>query len=198
LHPEVTHVGLVTAPYAGIALFSRCNYSRAPSAIVTKLKRSSLSAGNLSNLTLGSSETKRAEIVENVKGVSPHVPARRKPFTDEEFGHYLAGLIDGDGHISTQQQLVLCFHENDATLAYYLKTRLGCGCVSKVKNKKAVIFVLSRHSEVEKVMRLVNGKLRLDLRYRLAVERVLNHKAFIALREGVAFTKNSSTDLENH
>ena len=34
------------------------------------------------------------------------VPKHLKPVTFDQFGHYLAGLIDGDGHFSRKQQLV--------------------------------------------------------------------------------------------
>ena len=44
---------------------------------------------------------------------------------DEQFGYYLAGLIDGDGHFSKARQLVIVFSSPDAFLAYYLKEKLG-------------------------------------------------------------------------
>ena len=34
-----------------------------------------------------------------IKLISAHVPKHLKPVTDDEFGHYLAGLIDGDGSL---------------------------------------------------------------------------------------------------
>jgi len=165
---------------------------------VTKLKRQSQSAGNLSVHAAGSSETTRVEIAENVKGISDHIPTHRKPANDEEFGHYLAGLIDGDGHISTQQQIAISFHHNDAPLAYYVKSRLGFGSVYKVKNKRAVVLVVAARAGVEKVMRLVNGKFRTERRYEQAINRILNHKKFVGLLEEKAFTQNCSTDLDNH
>lgn len=138
------------------------------------------------------------EIVENVKAVSDHTPTHRKPLNDDEFGHYLAGLLDGDGHISTQQQLVLSFHEDDAPLAYYLKHRLGFGSVHKVKNKRAAILVVTALAGVEKVMFLVNGKLRVQHRYEQAVSRIVNHEKFVALQSLSPFVQNCSSDLNNH
>jgi hypothetical protein len=55
--------------------------------------------------------------VEHLKQVSDHVPRSRK-LTNEEFGHYLAGLIEGDGHFSVQQQLVITFNSQDISTAY--------------------------------------------------------------------------------
>jgi hypothetical protein len=33
----------------------------------------------------------------NLPTISKHVPKHKSDFTDEEFGHFLAGLIEGDG-----------------------------------------------------------------------------------------------------
>lgn len=199
-HPEVKPllIGFLTAPFAGIALPKRFKYSSTLSATVTKLKRQSQSAGNLSTLAGGSSETTRAGIVENVKAISDHVPVHRKPQSDEEFGHYLAGLIDGGGHISTQQQVVISFHHNDAPLAYYVKSRLSFGSVYKVKNKHALVLVVAARAGVEKVMRLVNGKFRTHHRYEQAINRIINHKKFVEFQKEGPFTQNCSADLENY
>ena len=74
------------------------------------------------------SETLRNEIAittEKFKSVSVHVPTHLKPANDTEFGHYLAGLIDGYGNFSSKQQLVIVFNSLDASLAYYIKKRIG-------------------------------------------------------------------------
>ena len=36
------------------------------------------------------------------------------PLNNEQLGYYLAGLIDGDGHFSKAQQLVITFSSPDA------------------------------------------------------------------------------------
>ena len=69
------------------------------------LKQLSISAGNL--LNKGTSETLRNEIT--TKKVSIHLPKHLKPANDSQFGHYLAGLIDGDGHFSSKQQLIITY-----------------------------------------------------------------------------------------
>ena len=61
---------------------------------------------------------------ENIKLVSVHEPKHLKPVNDIEFGHYLAGLIDGDGSFSKYSASIV-FSELDASLAYYIKERLG-------------------------------------------------------------------------
>lgn len=47
-----------------------------------------------------------------------HVPTHLKPVNVNQFGHYLVGIIDGDGHFSSKQQLVIVFNWLDASLAY--------------------------------------------------------------------------------
>lgn len=186
----------MTSLFAGTASPNRLTYSSESYATVKTVSQRSRSAGNFSDE--GSSETTRDEIVENVRALSDHVPTHRKPATDEEFGHYLAGLIDGDGHICVQQRVNICFHEDDAPLAYYVKSRVGFGSVRKVKNKRALTLTIAARLGVERVMRLVNGKLRAEHRYDQAVNRIINHTKFAGLKKEGAFTKNSSSDLENH
>ena len=114
--------------------------------IVTKLKQRSLSAGNIFTFKNGTSETLRNGTVapsENIRPISEHVPRHLRPLNDDQFGHYLAGLIEGDGHFSSQQQLVIAFNSLDASLAYFIKKRLGFGSVNKVKDKNAFLFIIS-------------------------------------------------------
>jgi hypothetical protein len=197
-HPEVTFVGLVTPLFAGTTSLSSFKYSCAFDATVKKLKRRGQSAGNLSSLAGGSSETIRGGIVENVRDVSEHVPTHQKPVDDDSFGHYLAGLIDGDGHFSHQRQLVITFHSLDSSLAYYVKSRLGFGNVRAVKDKNAVILVLSSLAGLERVLLLINGKLRTKHRYDQAVNNILSHEAFVTFELAKTFALNTSVDLENH
>ena len=96
----------------------------------------------------------------NGRPISIHVSRHLKPLNDEQFGHYLAGLIDGDGHFSKTPQLVIAFNELDASLAYFIKSRLGYGNIYKVKNKKAIILVVSKYLGIIKVLELINGKIR--------------------------------------
>ena len=73
-------------------------------------------------MKIGTSETLRNGVVvnsDNVKCVSNHVFKHSKPINNEQLGYYLAGLIDGDGHFSKAQQLVIVFSSPDAFLAHY-------------------------------------------------------------------------------
>lgn len=100
------------------------------------------------------------ELTENIKKISIHVPTHIKPLSDEDFGFYLAGLIDGDGHFSSAQQLVIAFHSLDISLAYYIKKRIGYGQVKKIKNKNAIMFIISSLVGLKVVLDLINGKLK--------------------------------------
>ena len=201
-HPEVKYIGLITLLYAGTtSLITRSFKYSIFKDIVKKLKQRSKSAGNILLSKNGTSETLRDEIVvdsENVKYISDHIPKHSKPIYNQELGHYLAGLIDGDGHFSNAQQLVIVFSSPDAFLAYYLKEKLGFGNVKKVKNKNAYILIISNKEGMLKVMNLINGKLRTKNKYDQVIKNILNSKNYFELKENINFTLNTSHDLNNH
>ena len=164
-----------------------------------KLKQSSKSAGNILNITDGTSETIRNGIVvnsEHVKHISNHVPKHLKPLHDQQLGHYLAGLIDGDGHFSKIQQLVIVFSFPVAFLSYYLKEKLGYGNVKKVKHKNAYLLIVSRKQGMLKVLNLINGKLRTQHRFNQVINNILNHNRYKDLN--IDFSINSSNNFNNH
>lgn len=167
---------------------------------VKKLKQGSKSAGNPLLCRGGTSETLRNEIVsstENIKPISVHNTKHLKPLNDEQFGHYLAGLIDGDGHFSTKQQLVIVFSSSDVSLAYYIKKRLVFGHVKKVKDKNAYILVISNKEGLIKVINLINGKLRTDSKFNQVINNILSHSSYVNLKENTLFKANSTKDLKN-
>lgn len=192
--------------------------------IVKKLKQRSVSAGNifsscsrfacfLLSLPLyqrererektknGTSETLRNETVvntENVKPISVHVPKHLKPVGEDQFGHYLAGLIDGEGHFSSKQQLVIEFHSLDASLAYYIKERLGFGSIKKVKDKNAFLLVIAAIKGLEKVINLINGKIRTENKFNQIANNILNHDNYAEYRKAISLKLNSNKDLKNH
>lgn len=168
------------------------------------LKQWSLSAGNPKLCLGGTSETLRNGIVsntENVKFISVHNTRHLKPMSDNQFGHYLAGLIDGDGHFSSlreRQQLVIVFDSFDVSLAYFIKERLGYGQVKKVKDKKAYLLIIAKKEGLKKVINLINGKLRTVNKYNQVVDNILNHSRYADLKESIVFKVNSTNDFNNH
>lgn len=102
---------------------------------------------------------------ENLKHLKIHKPKHKMPKSDAEFGYYLAGLIEGDGHFSKQNLLVISFHIQDIRLAYYLKSKLKFGSVRKVKGKEAATYVISNKEGLLKVISLINGKIRTPVKH---------------------------------
>jgi len=189
-------------PYAGTTSLYTSLYTSEYSIqcdIVKKLEGRSKSAGNILHIKNGTSETLRGEIVvytEHVKSISIHVPKHVKLLNNEQLGHYLAGLIDGDGHFSKAQQLVLVFSSPDVFLAYYIKKELGYGNVRKVKDKNAYVLLISNKQGIVKVMNLINGKVRTKHRFYQVMNNILNNDKY--KDTNIHFTLNSSNNLNNH
>jgi hypothetical protein len=99
---------------------------------------------------------------EKVNIISNHIPTHKKPVSEDEFGSYLAGLIEGDGYINNKViNITIAFHELDVNLAYFIKKRIGYGVVGKIKNKNAYLYRANLKGSVE-IAKLINGKLRTD------------------------------------
>lgn len=160
--------------------------------IVKILKQRSQSAGNRLS---GTSETLCDEIVENVKSISKHVPTHTKPINDEQFGHYLAGLIDGDGHFNLQKQLVIVFDIQSVSLAYFIKKFIGYGKIKKIKDKNAYIYIVFSIPGLVKVINLINSKIRSKSKFD-QINNILKNNNLIINNK--PFKINNSTDLENH
>ena len=97
---------------------------------------------------------------EELPKVSDHVGKRRE-LKEEEWGDYIAGLIDGDGNIG-EGGITIVFHESDVKLAYELKKKIGYGNVYKLKDKKAYRLVIRKNEGIKKVMEMINGRLRTE------------------------------------
>ena len=173
---------------------------------VKKLKQKSISAGNQKHESslVGTSETLRNETVktlistEKINSISNHVPRHLKPVSDDQFGHYLAGLIEGDGHFSSAQQLVIVFHSLDASLAFFIKEKLNCGSVKKVKAKNAFLLIISSKKGLEKVINLINGKIRTENKFNQITNNILNHKKFTEFNQKIQLKLNLDKDLKNY
>lgn len=122
------------------------------------------SAGNLSFSTKATAATKNTYTsYKNLFPISEHVP-NKNHLTDNEFGYFLAGLIEGDGWFG-YKQLYIMFAEEDTSLAYYIKKRIGHGNVYKIKDKKAVIYVCKNKTGLLIILSLINGKLLSNYKY---------------------------------
>ena len=90
--------------------------------------------------------------------LGPHIKPRLS-LDQTQLGHYLAGLIEGDGYFG-RNKLEIAYHIKDKSAAYALRSRLGYGQVyAYSKNRNAVRFVVSNQAGLKHVLSLVNGKL---------------------------------------
>jgi hypothetical protein len=153
---------------------------------------------------IGTSETlcneteKLGDFSSKVKLVSVHVPTHLKPLNDDQFGHYLAGLIDGDGHFSKQQQLIIVFNSLDVSLAYYIKKQIGFGNIRKVKNKKAFLLIIGSKKGLEKVISLINGKIKTKNKLDQINNNILKHKNYVEFEKKINLKLNLDKNLKNH
>jgi hypothetical protein len=133
---------------------------------------------------------------ENIKLISEHIPTHLRPLTDNQFGQYLAGLIDGDGGFS-RYSASIAFHSHDVSLAYYIKKRIGFGIVRKVKNKNAYVLTISKREGLQILLNLINGKLRIKNKCEAVYKNILNlYKEPLSFKD--KFYLNTSNDLDNH
>lgn len=114
---------------------------------------------------LGSSQTKRrdlANIILNVmkkNQLSVHRPSK-KNYDLNLFSHYLAGLIDGNGHISATGQVIINFSIKDIKSAYVVRSRIKYGRVKKVKNTNVCNLIISNKEGILYIASLIKDKLK--------------------------------------
>lgn len=90
--------------------------------------------------------------------LSPHV-GRCTALNQDQLGHYLAGLMEGDGSFGPHK-LEIAYHGKDKSAAYGLRSCLGYGQVYPYsRNRHAVRFVILNRAGRTHVLNLVNGKL---------------------------------------
>ncbi len=91
--------------------------------------------------------------------ISIHRPKPKIYTLGDNFSFFLAGIIDGNGHLCPIPQLVITFAEEDIRLAYTLKKLVKYGTVKGFKNEKNVKYVLSHTKGLEIVALKVRHKL---------------------------------------
>ena len=129
------------------------------------------SAGNHGFSTKASAITKNTyNKYTDLASISEHVPSRKTNVTDAEFGYFLAGLIEGSGWFG-KKQLYIVFSQNDTSLAYYIKKRIGYGKVYKIKDKKVVRYTCIHEKGLSIILSLINGKLVSKYKY----EQLIKH-----------------------
>lgn len=84
----------------------------------------------------------------------------QKPKNLEEFGYYLAGLLDADGYISKEGYISITFHERELSVAYYIKKVIGYGSILKQKNSKSYRYRCCAKDKVKPITVMIRDKLR--------------------------------------
>ncbi len=194
-HPEVKFISFLMLLYAGKTSLTSFKYSIKIYDTVKILKQWSQSAGNTLTIQSGTSETIRNN-TEKIKDISIHIPKHLRPLNNDQFGHYLAGLIDGDGHFSSQQQLVIVFSSPDVKLAYYIKSIIKFGNVRKIQSKNAYLYIISNKKGIIKVLELINNKLRFYKRFNQVMEYILTSPKYKDYY--INFKINTLNDFNNH
>ena len=129
------------------------------------------SAGNFSFSTKAKAVTKNTyNKYYELPKISEHVPLHNNNLNVEEFGYFLAGLIEGDGWFG-KKELHIIFSDNDISLAYLIKKRIGHGNVYKIKDKKAVRYICKNKEGLFIILSLINGKFVSNSKY----EQLIKH-----------------------
>jgi hypothetical protein len=92
--------------------------------------------------------------------ISIKAPRAFKPQTKDEFGYFLAGLIDADGHISKPGYVQIDFNVKEASIAYYIKTIIGHGEVSQERARLSVRYRCTHRDGLAEIANLICHKLR--------------------------------------
>lgn len=93
-----------------------------------------------------------------------------RKYSNSSFAPYLAGLIEGDGHIAVHDKntnkkeyrpkIIIAFNVNDKPLAEKLSTELKVGKVIDRSSAGHVLLQILAKEEVLKIIHLINGHMR--------------------------------------
>lgn len=98
---------------------------------------------------LGSSETTRKKLNALYRDGKKQTQFKLQPSQNapkvsamnaDQWGWFLAGLIDGDGHFNKLGYLTLVFDANSVSTAYGIKRFIGYGTVSRVSKKPTLTY----------------------------------------------------------
>jgi hypothetical protein len=73
----------------------------------------------------------------NFNNVPQRTPKAKMLSNDQQWGTFLAGLIDADGHINKLGYVIIIFDLSNLDCAYMVKHKIGFGRISRVSHKKA-------------------------------------------------------------
>lgn len=117
-----------------------------------------------------------------------------KPHNPEEFGFFLAGLVDADGHIAIKNgDLTINGHSRDLSIAHYIKKLIGSGGIYKYKKIKGCRYSCTNKQSLLLLANLLLNKLRLPRKINQFNQR-------LAPRVGseLCQTNQSPVNMDNH
>ena len=94
--------------------------------------------------------------------ISIHAPKAWKPQTKDEFGYFLAGLIDADGHIAMRGYVQIDFNILEISTAYYIRKCVGYGEVSQERARLSARYRCTNRVGLLKIASLIQHKLKHD------------------------------------
>lgn len=107
---------------------------------------------------------------ENNGVIESIIPNNTEEKIKDNIGHYLAGLIEGDGQIAVyngntkskayRPKIIILFHINDKPLAEKIKSSLNVGKLIDKSTYGHVLLQILAKDEVLKIINLINGKMR--------------------------------------
>ena len=148
-----------------------------------------------------SNKTRNKETVSNGNGfitkhlnISDHMKKHSKPKTDEDFGYYLAGLIEGNGSINSSKVIEITWEDpKNISSAYYIKKRIGYGTVMIQKNPVSVKYSVKHDKGIRTIINLVNGKFRDNFKLNQLIEN--NFETIYSIK---ILPKDKSSILSNY
>ena len=135
---------------------------------------------------------KKTTLNGRIRRISEHAPKAKKPHTKEQFGYFLAGLMDADGHIDTLGYIRIVFNQKDVSVAYYIKKIIGYGSIKKIKGKVAYLFTCSHSKGIKRIRDLICNKLK-------TMSKIEQFNGRLVSKIGGKLTKlNRAVVLNNH
>lgn len=146
-----------TQGYSNLS-FNKANYAKTQNVFFKH--NTKLSAGNFKLSTKVSTGTKNVYTKwSTLPQLSEHVPEPNQNLNDEDFGYFLAGLIESDGWFGINKELHIAFSMADISLAYFIKKKVGYGNIYPYTGKNAVRYICKNRQGMLVILKLINGKL---------------------------------------
>lgn len=117
-----------------------------------------------------------------------------KPQNSEDFGYWLAGLIDADGHIAKKGDLQITFNSRDLCAAVYIKKVIGFGGLYEFKRVQAYDYRCTNKQGLNVISKLILSKLKLPSKINQFNERLAPRLGYFKICQ----TNESPVSIDNH